>query len=130
MPTVDLWGVLNGVKNVAAFLWSSKVALLVVCSSFVVGALTVWLNWWGGWILPSIEVEGNWLYVSELDGGELSQIVFYCLHSDYAIAFVNFAIGFVNVFFPFMTGLLFSLMVFRFTVFLKHAVGTDIKEAT
>lgn len=130
MPTVDIWGVLTGVKNVAAYVFSSKVGLLVASGTFVTATLATFYSWWAGFTLPVIDLTEVGLDQEFIGNSGISDILLYCVHADYVITFLNWGITFINGFIPFVTTILFSVLVFKFSIFLKNAIGTDIRTAT
>lgn len=130
MPTVDIWGVLTGVKNVAAYVFSSRVGILVASAAFVLATLTTFYAWWSGIRLPVIDISSLEIDQGIIGNSGICDIILYCVHADYVLTFLNWVITFVNGFIPFVTTLIFSALVFKFSVFLKNAIGTDIRTAT
>lgn len=130
MPTVDIRGVLTGIKNVAAFVFSSKVGLIVATAAFVAATLSTFFAFWKGLVIPSIDISSLGLSGEILGNSAISDVFLYCVHSDYLVIFLNWLISFVNAVVPFFATLIFTALVFKFGVFLKQSIGKDIREAT
>lgn len=130
MPTVDIRGVLAGVKNVAAFVFSSRVGLIVATATFLVATVSTFYTWFNGIRIPIVDVSSLGLDQDLLGNSGITDIFLYCVHADYVVMFVNWTITFINTFVPFMTTIIFTTLLFKFSMFLKHAIGSDIKQST
>lgn len=127
MPTVDLWGVLNGIKSVAAVVFDSRILLTGLCVSAGFGIFGTFWNFWTGWTIPTVAIDSA--FYSEFSS-DLSDTILYCVHADYALRFYNFFVTVINVVVPFVLTSAVTFLLFRFAINLKNSIGRDIRVAS
>lgn len=130
MPTVDIWGVLHGVKCVAAYVWDSKILRLGLISSFVVGAATTFLTFWQGLTLPTINLSSLGVPTEYNDTLSIMQLFLYMVHADYCVSIINCIISIVNAVVPFVVASILAGLVFKFALMIRESIGSDIRNAT
>ena len=131
IPVIDFWGILRGIRAVAARVFDSKFSALITISATFGVVLSSLVAFFGGLVIPHISTEfiESTTLNNLQDSFGFIHIAKYILRIDLLLSILNFYLIFFETLITFILATSFSFLVLSWSIKLKQSIGSDIRSS-